>query len=66
MWRKENGNSKMDLAKSMIEEILPLLSTKWIIILCDSWYAKSSFLSIRKEHKDVDPKIPLILYTYKI
>lgn len=42
MWTKET--SKLELAASMIRQVMPECSThKNVIILCDSWYAKKTW-----------------------
>ena len=53
MWEKKE--SKLDLAASMVRQVMPGLdSKKNVIILCDSWYAKSSLVSVVDEYKNLD------------
>ena len=45
MWQKKE--SKLELAASMVRQVMPEFSRKKnVIILCDSWYVKKSLVSI--------------------
>ena len=53
MWQKKE--SKLELAACMIRQVMPELSEKRnVIILCDSWYTKSSLVSIVDEYPNLD------------
>ena len=50
MWQKKE--SKLELAVSMIRQVMPeLMEKKNVILLCDSWYTKSTLVSIVAEYK---------------
>ncbi len=52
MWQKKK--SKLELAASMIRQVMPQLRTKKnVIILCDSWYVKKDFVSIVDEFENL-------------
>ena len=42
MWTKEQ--TKLELAGNLIEEVMPLLKDRQVLLLFDSWYAKSSLI----------------------
>ena len=45
MWQKKE--SKLELAASMIRQVMPeFQEKKQVIILCDSWYTKQNLVSI--------------------
>lgn len=47
MWKKD-GDSKLQIAYEMVREVLPALERAvHILVLCDSWYTKQPFLSVR-------------------
>ena len=53
MWQKKE--SKLELAACMVRQVMPELSEKRnVIILCDSWYTKSSLVSIVDEYPNLD------------
>lgn len=53
MWQKTE--SKLDLAASMVRQVMPELSSeKNVIILCDSWYAKKNLVRIVDEYSNLD------------
>lgn len=53
MWRKET--SKLELAASMVRQVMPdLPAQKNIIILCDSWYAKKDLACVVDEYANLD------------
>ena len=53
MWQKEE--SKLELAASMVRQVMPALSSiKNVIILYDSWYVKKNLVSIADEYKNLD------------
>lgn len=53
MWQKKE--SKLELAACMIRQVMPELREKRnVIILCDSWYTKSSLVSIVDEYPNLD------------
>ena len=54
MWKKGTGITKLDLAKLLILNILPVLKDYKVIILCDSWYAKQPFLPILNEGSNLN------------
>ncbi len=46
--------SKLELAVSMIRQVMPEFSGKnHVIILCDSWYAKKNLVSIVDEYQNL-------------
>ena len=52
MWQKKE--SKLELAASMIRQAMPELTEKKnVIILCDSWYTKSSLVSVVDEYPNL-------------
>lgn len=53
MWQKKE--SKLELAASMVRQVMPQLRTKKnVIILCDSWYVKKDLVSIVDEFENLD------------
>ena len=53
MWQKKE--SKLELAASMIRQVMPEFHSKdHIIILCDSWYTKQNLVSIVDEYSNLD------------
>ena len=42
MWTKEK--TKLELAGDLIEEVMPLLKDRQVLLLFDSWYAKNSLI----------------------
>ena len=53
MWKKEI--SKLELAASMVRQVMPELSVqKNVIILCDSWYAKKDLVCVVDEYANLD------------
>ena len=53
MWQKKE--SKLELAASMVRQVMPeLMEKKNVIILCDSWYTKSSLVSVVDEYPNLD------------
>ena len=53
MWKKEI--SKLELAASMVRQVMPELSTqKNVVILCDSWYAKKDLVCVVDEYANLD------------
>ena len=53
MWQKKE--SKLELAASLIRQAMPeLMGKKNVIILCDSWYTKSSLVSVVDEYPNLD------------
>ena len=53
MWQKKE--SKLELAASMIRQIMPEFHSKdHVIILCDSWYTKQNLVSIVDEYPNLD------------
>ena len=53
MWQKKE--SKLELAASMIRQIMPEFHNKeHVIILCDSWYTKQNLVSIVDEYPNLD------------
>ena len=53
MWQKKE--SKLELAASMIRQVMPEFhSRKHVIILCDSWYTKQNLVSIVDEYPNLD------------
>lgn len=52
MWQKKE--SKLELAASMIRQVMPEFSSKkHVIILCDSWYVKKNLVSILDEYQNL-------------
>lgn len=53
MWQKKK--SKLELAVSMIQQIMPQFSDKKnVILLCDIWYVKKALVSIVEEYENLD------------
>ena len=53
MWQKKE--SKLELAASMIRQVMPQFrDRKNVIILCDSWYVKKNLVSIVDEYENLD------------
>lgn len=53
MWQKKE--SKLELAASMIRQVMPQFSSrKNVILLCDSWYVKKALVSIVDEYENLD------------
>lgn len=53
MWKKEV--SKLELAVSMVRQVMPEFSAqKNVIILCDSWYAKKNLVCVVDEYANLD------------
>lgn len=53
MWKKEV--SKLELAASMVRQVMPEFSAQRnVIILCDSWYAKKDLVCIVDEYANLD------------
>ena len=53
MWQKKE--SKLELAASMIRQVMPeFQEKKQVIILCDSWYTKQNVVSIVDEYQNLD------------
>ena len=53
MWQKKD--SKLELAASMIRQVMPEFHNKeHVIILCDSWYTKQNLVSIVDEYPNLD------------
>lgn len=53
MWQKKE--SKLELAASMVRQVMPeFTSKKNVIILCDSWYVKKNLVSIVDEYENLD------------
>ena len=53
MWQK--SESILDLAATMVRQVMPELQDKKnIIILCDSWYVKKNLVSIVEEYSNLD------------
>ena len=53
MWQKKE--SKLELAASMVRQAMPgLMGKKNVITLCDSWYTKSSLVSVVDEYPNLD------------
>lgn len=53
MWQKKE--SKLELAASMVRQVMPEFSKKKnVIILCDSWYVKKDLVCIVDEYKNLD------------
>ena len=53
MWQKKE--SKLELAASMVRQVMPEFRQKRnVIILCDSWYMKQNLVSIVGEYENLD------------
>ena len=53
MWQKKE--SKLQLATSMVRQVMPEFHSKeHVIILCDSWYTKQNLVSIVDEYPNLD------------
>lgn len=53
MWQK--SESKLELAASMVRQVMPEFQEKKnVIILCDSWYVKKNLVSIVEEYQNLD------------
>ena len=53
MWQKKE--SKLELAASMIRQVMPEFHSKdHVVILCDSWYIKQNLVSIIDEYPNLD------------
>ena len=53
MWQKKE--SKLELAASMLRQVMPeFRDKKNVIILCDSWYVKQNLVSIVDEYENLD------------
>ena len=53
MWQKKE--SKLELAASMVRQVMPEFSQKKnVILLCDSWYMKQNLVSIVDEYENLD------------
>ena len=53
MWQKKE--SKLELAASMVRQVMPEFSCKKnVIILCDSWYVKKDLVCVVDEYKNLD------------
>ena len=53
MWKKKE--SKLELAASMIRQVMPEFRSKeHVIILCDGWYTKQNLVSIVDEYPNLD------------
>ena len=65
MWQKKE--SKLELAASMIHQVMPeFQEKKQVIILCDSWYTKQNLVSIVDEYQNLDPKRSLAFLAYRV
>lgn len=51
MW--DGSSSKLEMADSMIQEVLPALGDREIILSFDSWYAKHDLICSVLQHKNV-------------
>ena len=52
MWKKVE--SKLELAASMIRQVMPEFSQKnQVIVMCDSWYTKKPFTGLVDEYKNL-------------
>ena len=52
MWKKTE--SKLELAASMIRQVMPEFSQKkQVIVMCDSWYTKKPFAGLIDEYKNL-------------
>lgn len=53
MWQKEK--TKLELAASMVRQAMPEFQEKRnVIILCDSWYIKSTMTALVNEYENLD------------
>lgn len=53
MWHKKE--SKLELAASMVRQVMPEFAEKKnVIILCDSWYVKKALVSIVDDYENLD------------
>ncbi len=53
MWQKKE--TKLELAASMVRQVMPEFQDKTdVIILCDSWYVKSTMTALVDEYKNLD------------
>ena len=53
VWQKTD--SKLELAASMIRQVMPeFIQKRQVIILCDSWYAKKKLVSIVDEYPNLN------------
>lgn len=52
MWTKEQ--TKLKLAGDLIEEVMPLLKDRQILLFFDSWYAKSSLIELVLQYPGLD------------
>ena len=53
MWQKKE--SKLELAASMVRQVMPEFSKKRnVILLCDSWYVKKDLVCIVDEYENLD------------
>jgi hypothetical protein len=46
MWTKEQ--TKLELAGDLIEEVMPLLKDRQVLLLFDSWYAKRTGFAVSR------------------
>lgn len=54
IWKKKEA-SKLDLAASLMRQVMPSLSgVKNVILLCDSWYAKKNLVRMVDEYENLD------------
>jgi hypothetical protein len=54
MWQK-GETSKLGLAADMVSYVMPVLAKiRNVILLCDSWYAKDTLLSLTDRHENLD------------
>lgn len=54
IWKKKEA-SKLDLAASLVHQVMPSLSgVKNVILLCDSWYAKKNLVRMVDEYENLD------------
>lgn len=54
VWKKKEV-SKLELAASMVRQVMPSLSNiRNVILLCDSWYAKKNLLCTIEEYENLD------------
>ena len=52
---RQKDTSKLDLAAAMVRKVMPTLShIRNVILLCDSWYAKKTLVSIVDEYDNLD------------
>ena len=45
-YRMTKEQTKLELAGDLIEEVMPLLKDRQVLLLFDSWYAKSSLIEL--------------------